>query len=460
MGRKIPWIMSNNTIEFSSFRVGELPVPKSTAKRMEIFTLHISNSILERCRIMSSNPPNTNPMNFSKTNYQTLIKNAVYDEATFIHLTFSNKLRDDETPWIKIKIRPVLIKGRRQIQFSYFDPKKDITKNYSGAAIAEHLDEVLKLPFGQINLQSTTGDIQVRITAEGKAIVTRGKPARSEAEPSPAHNRNKKYPLSTDKPDPFLIEIGIMNKQGKILAPMQDKFIQINEFLRFIEQTVPPADGPLEIMDCGCGSAYLTFAAYHYLHNIRHLPVHLTGIDHNPELIAKCNRLRDNLGWSGLEFYVAPIGEFLPATPPHMVLSLHACDTATDQVIAKGILWKAQVILAVPCCQHELHHQLKEPLFRPVLRHGILKERLADILTDSFRALILRIMGYNTAVVEFIAPEHTAKNILIRAERGLKPGETEFVKEYLSLKTFWQVEPAIEAFIGEPLTAILYENRV
>lgn len=392
-------------------------------------------------------------------NYQTLIKTAVLNEATFIQLTFSHKLRDDEAPWIKIKVRPVLIKGGRQLQFSYFDPKKDITKNYSGTEIAEHLDKALALPFGQINLQTTTGDIQIRITAGGKVIITRGKPARPETEPNLAHNHHKKYPLKADTPDPFLHEIGIMNRQGKVLAPMQDKFVQINEFLRVIEQTVPVANtGTIEIVDCGCGSAYLTFAAYHFLHNIRNLPVHLTGIDFNPELISKCNRLRDTLGWSDLKFHVAKIAEFQPPTPPHMVLSLHACDTATDQVIAKGILWQAQVILAVPCCQHELHNQLQAPLFRPVLRHGILKERLSDLLTDTFRALVLRIMGYNTAVIEFIAPEHTAKNLLIRAERGVKPGEAELVKEYLALKEFWQVEPAIEVSIGEPLRVFL-NNR-
>ena len=398
-------------------------------------------------------------------NYQTLIKMAALDQATFIQLTFSHKLRDDETPWNKIKVRPVLIKGQRHLQFSYFDPKKDITKNYSGAEMEEHLDKVLALPFGQINLQATTGEIQVRITTGGKIIVTRGKPANPEAKPDLTHNHRKKYPLNADTPDPFLHEIGIMNRQGKVLASMHDKFIQINEFLRIIEkillddigkilpddieQILPDANHqPLEIIDCGCGSAYLTFAAYHYLHNIRNLPVHVTGIDFNPELIAKCNRLRDTLGWPGLEFHVAKIAEFQPPTPPSMVLSLHACDTATDQVIAKGILWQARVILAVPCCQHELHNQLQAPLFRPVLRHGILKERLSDLLTDTFRALVLRIMGYNTAVIEFIAPEHTAKNLLIRAERGVKPGEAEFVKEYLALKEFWQVEPAIEKMLG------------
>jgi len=175
----------------------------------------------------------------------------------------------------------------------------------------------------------------------------------------------------------------------------------------------------------------------------------LTGVDRNAELIGKCCALRDSLGWDGLEFHVSSIAEFKPAEPPDVVLSLHACDTATDEAIAQGILWKSRVILAAPCCQHELHKQLDAPLFQPLLRHGILRERLADLLTDAFRALVLRIMGYRASVVEFISPEHTAKNLMIQAERGLKPGDAAAIREYHELKRLWNVSPAIEQMMGE-----------
>jgi SAM-dependent methyltransferase len=388
--------------------------------------------------------------------YQTLVKATVLDDTSFIQITFSNKMQTDQNQWLKIKVRPVLIKGQRQLQFSYFDAKKDITKNYSGPELERQLNEALAMPFGQINIQTATGDIQIKISARGKVLITRNQASRPEQAPGLAHNRVKHYLLKADKPDPFLQAIGIMNKQGKILAPMQGKFIQINEFLRVIEQTVPRnTAGPIEIIDCGCGSAYLTFATYHYLNHILKMPVHLIGIDRNPELIDKCNQLRHSLGWPGLEFHTSNIADFQPIDPPDMVLSLHACDTATDQVIAKGILWQSRVILAAPCCQHELHHQLHAELFRPILRHGILKERLSDILTDTFRALVLRIMGYNTGVIEFVAPENTAKNLLIRAEKGLKAGEAGFIKEYQDLKDFWKVTPVLETMLGEAIQRYL-----
>ncbi|MCL6589203.1 MAG: SAM-dependent methyltransferase [Firmicutes bacterium] len=396
--------------------------------------------------------------------YREIVKQAFLDNASFVQMTFSHKLRDDGTPWTRIKVRPVDLKDGRKIQFSYFDPKKDITKNYSAGEATARLDQVLGLAFGQIYLQTRTEKIQIRLNRKGNTLITRKKLI-SETDLGPGtaslnvwranmgHNRQKSYPLPAERPDPFLQAIGLMNSQGKILAPYQAKFRQINEFLRVIAQTTPETGAPLRIIDCGCGSAYLTFAAYHYLAHLCGRPVHVLGIDRNPELIEKCRKLQATLSWpkEDLGFYVAGIEEFSPPEPPEMVLSLHACDTATDAAIARGVHWRSGVILAVPCCQHELHDQLRAPLFRPVLRHGILKERLADILTDTFRALLLRIMGYQTSVVEFITPDATAKNLLIRAEKTGKPGDEEFIKEYKELKNFWQVRPALEGMLGEEI---------
>jgi len=171
--------------------------------------------------------------------------------------------------------------------------------------------------------------------------------------------------------------------------------------------------------------------------------------------VGKCAELRDSLGWPGLEFRTSSIAEFTPREPPDVVLSLHACDTATDEAIAQGIIWGSRVILAAPCCQHELHSQLRAPLFRPVLRHGILRERLADILTDTFRALALRIMGYRTSVIQFVSPEHTSKNLMIRAVKGLKAGHAPSVREYTSLKEYWGVEPSIERLLAGTIRQFL-----
>ena len=400
-----------------------------------------------------------------RDDYKAIVRSVVLDEETFLGLTLSKKLREDGTPWTRIRVRPVLIGSRREIQFSYFDTKRHITKNFSRGEVGKRLDEALAIPFSRIHARSTSGDVHVRITRKGKALLTRGKVSSQKTPSTLAHDHVKRYPLAVDTPDAFLQTIGVMNKQGRVKAAMWRKFRQINEFLRIVGQTLPSDTisfpQPIHMVDCGCGSAHLTFAAYHYVHHVCGLPVRLVGVDTDENLIDKCNRLRDSLGWHGadephpIEFRVSSIADFVPTALPDMVLSLHACDTATDEAIAQGILWGSDVILAAPCCQHELHRQLKEPLFRPLLRHGILRERFADLLTDAFRALVLRIMGYRTGVVEFVSPEHTSKNLMIRAEKGLNPGDATYVQEYRDLKRFWNVSPVIEELLGEEIRHFL-----
>ena len=390
--------------------------------------------------------------------YKEIVEKAVLDEKAFLRLTFSKKLAEDTTAWTKISLRPVLVKGKRKIQFSYFDSKKDITKNFSDDELRERLHEVISIPFGHIHLQSKSGDTHIKITRKGKVLISKGKPSHREQTPTLSHDRVKRHPLALNTPDVFLQAIGIMNGEGKVLSSRQGKYRQINEFLRIIEQTVAKNDlaqGPIRMVDCGCGNAYLTFAAYHYLNNVCNTPTHLVGIDINEEIIAKGTRLRDSLGWNEIEFHVSSISDFKPAEEPEIVLSLHACDTATDEAIAQGILWGSSAILAAPCCQHELHHQLKEPSFRPLLRHGILRERLADLTTDAFRALVLSIMGYRTGVIEFVSPEHTSKNLMIQAEKGTKPGNDTYIQEYKALKEFWKVSPVIEELLGEEIKRFL-----
>ena len=389
-------------------------------------------------------------------------RNAVLDEQTFLRLTASGKLRGAGARWIKVVVRPVLVQGRRRLQFSYFDRKKDTTKNFTGAEAEAKLNELLALPFRQFHLQSTTGDLYLRLTKQGKAALTRAKPSLPEQEADLAHDRAKHYAIPAEPGDTFLQALGIVGPSGRVRAAMQGKFRQINEFLRLMGRVLPaeePAASPIEIVDCGCGNAYLTFAAYHYLNHLRQLPARVVGIDANEEIIQSCTALQHSLGWEGIEFHSAKIADFAPASPPDIVLSLHACDTATDEAIAQGILWRSHAILAAPCCQHELHDKLRAPLLQPVLRHGILKQRTADITTDAFRALILRIMGYRTDVVQFVDPEHTAKNLLIRAQRGLKPGAPRFVKEYQDLKQFWGVEPILETLLGDTLRRLLSTPR-
>lgn len=395
--------------------------------------------------------PNRGPDN---QDYKALLKTAVADEGSFIKLTFSKKARYDETPWVRVVVRPVIVKGKRRVQFSYFDSRQDITKNYPPAEVGTRLDDVLEVQFTQIDLQSTAGDIHVRIDRKGRTVVTRDRPSSAREAPDLSHDRAKARALPAQQADTFLQAIGVADATGKVRPGMQGKFRQINEFLRILEQVLPaplPHDRPLRIVDCGCGSAYLTFAAFHYLTAKRSVDAQIVGIDVNEELVAKNQAPAESLGWQGIEFRVSRIADFEPGESPDIVLSLHACDTATDEAIARGIQWKARVILAAPCCQHELHNKLDNSSFRPVLRHGILRERLADILTDTFRALVLRVMGYRTDVIEFVDPQHTAKNLMIRAVAGLKPGDKSLVREYGDLKAFWGVTPVIEEVIGDDL---------
>ncbi len=391
-------------------------------------------------------------------NWQAMVREAAIG-AAFRRLTLSAPAGAAEPPWEKIVARPVEIRSDRCIQVTYSGGGKNNVRNFREREWPRQFDDLLAGPFTQIHVQTADGDLHIRITRKGRVLISKGAPSVAGPAQALPHNRTKDYPLPADGPDSFLEAIGIKNQRGEVRPSMQAKFRQINAFIGLVEPLVVRSTGdeplvparlprPLEILDCGCGSAYLTFALHHVLVHSRRIRATLTGIDRNREVIEKCLALRDQLGWSDLSFHVADIGAFRPANPPDLVLSLHACDTATDEAIAKGILSNSRAIVAAPCCQHELHHKIKSPHFTAVLRHGILRERLADILTDTFRALALQIMGYRTQVVEFVSADATPKNLLIRAERTQEPGNADAAREYVELKQFWNVEPAIEGLLG------------
>lgn len=383
--------------------------------------------------------------------HQQLLQQALSDESTFVEMTFKGKITTG-LPWRMVRLRPVVIKDRRHLQFSYFDARQDITKNYLPAEAAAKLDELLKLPFDSIHLKTTLEDIHIQITKKGKAIIHRSAPERPHLVQT-QHDQWKDWPIPPSFPDPFLQKIGIQTPDGRIKADMQDKFAQINEFLKLLNHTGALEEfdhSPIRILDCGCGSSHLTFATYHYLNHIRQIPATLTGVDVNQNLMDRSNAYSRELGLGETCFYTSPIIDYVPDSQPDMVLALHACDTATDEALALGVKYDVPVILSVPCCHKHLHQQLEtRPPFEPVMRHGILKSRLADILTDSFRALILRIMGYRTDVIEFISSEHTGRNLMIRAVKKTEPGEAQFVQEYAALKAYWGVTPYLETLLQD-----------
>ena len=385
--------------------------------------------------------------------YKEQVKRLVLDEQVFVRLTMKGRSQDADIAWRQVIVRPVLIKNERYLQFSYFSQKQDITKNYQGSQANLKLDEILALPFNSLLVQSTSEDLRVQITPKGQVILHKDKASKANLDLHLAHDVSKKLLLPADTPDSFLQAIGIMDAQGRVRPSMQGKFSQINEFLKLIEHTGELEQfetTPIQILDCGCGSAYLSFAAYHYLNNVRGIPTQLTGIDTNATLIQKDNRLSDELGFSQACFLSSSIIDFVPQESPDIVLALHACDTATDEAMYRGIASEARLIMCAPCCHLHLHRQLHavKP-FAPVFQDGILKQRLSDILTDTFRALILRIMGYKTDVVEFVSPEHTDKNLMIRAIRRTQRDKARYLQEYQELKAYWGVTPYLETLLSE-----------
>lgn len=387
--------------------------------------------------------------------YQAMVRRAVLDDAHFVRLTAKGPIRGGQTsPWQRVVVRPVAIKGGRHLQFSYFTERQDTTKNYQGREAEQKLDELLAIPFGSLYMETLHENVQVQLTKKGKALVHRSKPGGNvePRQPSLEHNARKDVPLPADTPDRFLQGVGIMNAQGQVSASMADKFKQINEFLKLLEHTgaVEGLAQPVNIFDAGCGSAYLSFAVYHYLNHVRGIEARLLGVDTNQRLIDKSNRLAADLGYTDMVFVQAPIVAYDPEPRPNLLLALHACDTATDEALFQGIRAATPVIMSVPCCHHHLHEQLKarEP-FGPVFGQGILRQRLGDILTDTFRALILRIMGYKTDVVEFISPEHTDRNLMIRAVKRTARGDQKIVQEYEALKRYWHVVPFLETLLKQ-----------
>lgn len=396
--------------------------------------------------------------------YHQLLRDAILHDPAFVRATFSGAQKGhDAPPYLKITIRPVVLRGRRHWQFSYFDGVKDITKNYEAQDAAPQLESVFALPYRHFAVQTTLSDTQITLSKKGKPLIsTRRLDAPRLLET--AHDRPKSKPADTDSAAPYLQAVGIMTPDGRIRADMTRKYAQINQFLELVapelDKLTPPLyersemerelGGEVNLVDLGCGSGYLTFAVYHHLRFVRDRRVRMVGVDVKTDLMAglgeKAARLGE--GWEGLTFEAGTIADYTPTTPPDVVIALHACDTATDDAIARGIHWGSRVIVTAPCCHHHLQAQMSQvetpPAFDPVLRHGILFERMGDLLTDSFRALLLRIMGYRAEVVQFVDTEHTPRNLMIRAVKVAEPGDPRFLAEYQALKSLWNVTPYLE----------------
>ena len=365
----------------------------------------------------------------------------------FVRAVISNPVKKEGI--IKVKIRPVETKGNLNFQIESFTKTQAFHENLSGEEVAEKILKYME-DFRQMQIETVHEDCTVLVSRKGKVTVKRRKRQTAAKKADLSHNRKKQYILEEGIPVPFLQDLGVMTADGKIVRSKTDKFRQINRFLEFIEDILPRLDSgrELTIIDFGCGKSYLTFAMYYYLHELKGYNIRITGLDLKKDVIEHCSRLGKKYGYEKLTFLEGDIADYDGVNKADMVVTLHACDTATDYALAKAVGWKADVILSVPCCQHELNRQIKNESMAPVMDYGLLKERFAAIVTDGLRAKYLEREGYDAQILEFIDMEHTPKNILIRAVKKGKRNE-KIMEEIIKCEELLGVKPTLGVLLDD-----------
>lgn len=317
---------------------------------------------------------------------------------------------------LKIKVRPVEMKGNRLFQFESFTKTQAFHENLGANEAVGRLCGYME-EFRQAQISVRGMEYTVLVSKKGKVTVKSRVVGEEQKSVDLSHNRSKRYILQEGVPVPFLQDLGVMTQEGKIVRSKSDKFRQINRFLEFIEDILPRLEKgrELTILDFGCGKSYLTFAMYYYLHELKHYDIRIIGLDLKKDVIVRCSELAVKYGYEKLTFLEGDIADYNGVSAVDMVVTLHACDTATDYALAKAVGWNADVILSVPCCQHELNGQVRNNIVSPITDYGLLKERFSALVTDGLRAKYLEREGYEVQILEFIDMEHTPKNILIRA---------------------------------------------
>ena len=342
----------------------------------------------------------------------------------FVSAVLSNPREKDGT--VKVKIRPVMKQDRLLFQCEEYRNNQVFHLNLEAEATSEYVENQMKV-FKQMQMETRQFRYQVLVSKKGKMTIQKRLQTAEVKEVNYSHNRAKHYILEEGKTVPFLRDLGVMTKTGEIVRTKFDKFRQINRFLEFIEDILPqlPKDREVTILDFGCGKSYLTFAMYYYLHELNGYDIRIIGLDLKTDVIEACNQLAKKYGYKKLKFLEGNIADYTGSDEVDMVVTLHACDTATDFALAKAVGWKAKVILSVPCCQHELNGQMANEVLAPLFSYGLIKERMAALVTDSLRAEYLKREGYDTQILEFIDMEHTPKNILIRTVYTGKRGDND-----------------------------------
>lgn len=382
--------------------------------------------------------------------FETLLLEQLSSQSV-LYLSFGG-LRKKSNPFQKVTIRPILLQGTLCYQAEYHFEKKVTHENLQETQLPAFCSQLLADHFKQANLFCTQADFQVLASAPEKAKIIKKPPTKKSDCLSLSHNQEKQYLIPEGEPCSFLIRLGVMTRDGAVIQKHYNKFRQINRFLEIVSDVIAYLPENPKIIDFGCGKAYLTFALYHYLHTVLGREVTIVGLDLKKDVIDFCNQVAQDLSYDQLHFQMGDIAEYDETARADMVVTLHACDTATDFALIKAVGWQASVILSVPCCQHELFSQIENPTQQAILKQGILKERIAALLTDGLRCLKLEEHGYEVTTLEFTSLEHTAKNIMIRAVRkgygsnasAASQRRAQNAKaEYDALKTYWHVNPTI-----------------
>lgn len=382
------------------------------------------------------------------------VHEAVRNAAAFRKLVLAGDRRNRRDAGEKTVLEPVNVSGERKYRIVTSGAGGEAAKVIAPEELDAAVDALLDAPFRHLHLLTAAAEMHVRISKKGRYLVSRGRGRQKERLEVRELDREKPRLVNPENSRELFEALGMLSRGGKIKPTMYAKFRQVNRFLELLGDLPVLARAreghALNVLDCGCGKAYLTFALYHYLRNLRGVRASIAGVDRNAGLIAECNALRGKLRYEELDFRAADVAGLVPFEKLDVVLSLHACDLATDEAIAKGVNVDASAIVAVPCCQHELHDAIEQEIMKPVLRHGILRERTADILTDALRAMVLRIAGYRAEVIEFIDPDATSKNVMIRAQRADAASGAGYLREFRALCDFWGVRPKLVEMLDGP----------
>lgn len=377
---------------------------------------------------------------------KALLKETINND--FLKMTISNPRKKGSIT--RIKVRPVLLKGGRFYQVETFRGNQAFHTNIPWQEADRLIEELsgYMQEFKQMDWETSTNRYVALVNRKQEAFIKRKvRENQIEDKEQFVHNRKKKYILMEGCAVDFLTELGVMTKEGNVVRAKYDKFRQINRFLEFIEDVEKylPKNREITVIDFGCGKSYLTFAMYYYLHTMKKLDVRIIGLDLKQDVIHACNRLAKKLQYEKLEFLHGDIAEYEGVVRADMVVTLHACDTATDFALAKAVKWNAKVILSVPCCQHELNGQIENDVLKPLFKYGLIKERTAALFTDAMRANLLEHQGYQVQVMEFIDMEHTPKNILLRGIK--KDGKTADWTAYEQCRDFLHADITLEKLL-------------